>query len=149
MNAVLYLNLLEILGEEQLKMLIFKITMCRNAVNTMLINIKIGKGSDKQTFQQFKKLLKCILLVNDNFKDYSNDFDRIYDLYKECLQQNLENFEKQGNENLFLLLSQKLKIVFESMDLLNKLYHDVKKHRNDNDTLTAFEQMAFQIPISA
>ena len=35
------------------------------------------------------------------------------------------------------------------MDLLNKLYHDVKKHRNDNDTLTAFEQMAFQIPISA
>ena len=53
MNAVLYLNLLEILGEEQLKMLIFKITMCRNAVNTMLINIKIGKGSDKQTFQQF------------------------------------------------------------------------------------------------
>ena len=87
MNAVLYLNLLEILGEDQLKMLIFKITMCRNAVNTMLINIKIGKDSDKQTFQQFKKLLKCILLVNDNFKDYSNDFDRIYDLYKECLQQ--------------------------------------------------------------
>ena len=45
MNAVLYLNLLEILGEDQLKMLNFKITMCRNAVNTMLINIKIGKDS--------------------------------------------------------------------------------------------------------
>ena len=55
MNAVLYLNLLEILGEDQLKMLNFKITMCRNAVNTMLINIKIGKDSDKQTFQQFKR----------------------------------------------------------------------------------------------
>ena len=40
MNAVLYLNLLEILGEEQLKMLLFKITMCRNAVNSMLINVK-------------------------------------------------------------------------------------------------------------
>ena len=31
------------------------------------------------------------------------------------------------------------------MDILNKLYHDVKKHKNDNDTLTAFEQMAFQV----
>ena len=58
-------------------------------------------------------------------------------------------YENQGNENLFLLLSQKLKIVFESMDLLNKLYHDAKKHRDDNDTLTTFEHMAFQVPISA
>ena len=35
------------------------------------------------------------------------------------------------------------------MDLLNKLYHDAKKHRNDNDTLTVFEHMAFQVPIEA
>ena len=70
----------------------------------------------------------------------SNDFERIYDIYKECVYEIFELCEKQGNENLFLLLSQKLKIAFESMDLLNKLYHDAKNHCNDNDTLTAFEQ---------
>ena len=90
----------------------------------------------------------CIQLVQDNFMNYSNDFDRIYDIYKECVYENFELYEKQGNDNLYLQLSNKLKIVFESMDLLNKLYHDAKKH-NDNDTLTAFEQSAFEIPISA
>ena len=91
----------------------------------------------------------CIQLVQDNFMRNSKDFERIYDIYKECVYENFELCEKQGNENLFLLLSQKLKIVFESMDLLNKLYHDAKKHRDDNDTLTTFEHMAFQVPISA
>ena len=90
-----------------------------------------------------------IQLVQDNFMRNSNDFERLHDIYKECVYENFELCEKQGNENLFLLLSQKFKIVFESMDLLNKLYLDAKKHFIDNDTLTAFEKMDFQVPISA
>ena len=142
-------NLSEILGKEQLNMFILKTKMVRNFVSTTLKTVQIGKGNDIQTFQQFKKLLKCTLLVYDNFMNYSNDFERIYDLYTECLQQNLENFEKQGNDNSYLQLSNKLKIVFESMDLINKLYHDAKKHGNDNNTKTFFDHMAFQIPIEA
>ena len=80
MNSILYHNLAEIIGVEQLKMLIFKAKMCKNALNSMLMNISIGKEKDKQTFQHFKKLLKCTLLVNDNFMNYSNDFERIYEL---------------------------------------------------------------------
>ena len=126
-----------------------KLEMVRFFVSTTLKHVQIGKSKDKQAFSKFKKMLMCIQLVQDNFMRNSKDFERIYDIYKECVYENFELCEKQGNENLFLLLSQKLKIVFESMDLLNKVYHDAKKHNNDNDTLTAFEQMAFQIPISA
>ena len=68
----------------------------------------------------------CIRLVQDNFMRNSKDFERIYDIYKECVYENFELQENHGNEILFLLLFQKLKIVFESMDLLNKLYHDAK-----------------------
>ena len=146
---MLYHNLAEIIGVEQLKMLIFKAKMCKNALNSMLMNISIGKEKDKQTFQQFKKLLKCTLLVNDNFMKYSNDFEQIYELYTECLQQNLEIFETQGNENLFLQLSDRLKLIFESTEQLNKLYDDVKKYQNEDETLSAFEEMPFQILISA
>ena len=149
MNSVLYQNLSEILGKEQLNLFLVKLKMVRNFVSVTLNHVQLGTSNDKQTFQHFKKLLKCTLLVSDNFINYSNDFERIYEFYTECLQQNLENFEKQGNENLYLQLSNKLKIVFESMNLLNKLYHDAKKHQNDNEVLSSFEHMAFQIPISA
>ena len=149
MNSVLHQNLSEILGKEQLIMFILKTKMVRNFLSMTLNNVQIGKSKDKQAFQHFKKLLKCTLLVSDNFMNYSNDFDRMYDHYKECLQQNLENFQKQENENLYLQLSNKLKIVFESMDLLNRLYHDAKKLENDNNTKTLFDNVAFQIPISA
>ena len=149
MNSVLYHNLAEILGVEQLNIFLVKLKMVRNFVFVTLNHIQIGKSKDKPTFQQFKKLLKCILLVSDNFMNYSNDFERIYELYTECLQQNLENFEKQGNDNLYLQLSDKLKNVFESMDQLNRLYHDAKQHQNDNGTLSSFEHMPFQIPIPA
>ena len=91
----------------------------------------------------------CILLVHDYFMKNSEDFERIYAIYKGWVYENLDFCEKQGNENVFVLLSQKSKIVFESMDLLNKSYHDAKTHTNDNDVLTAFAQMAFQIPIKA
>lgn len=149
MNSVLYHNLSEILGIEQMNKLTMKLEMVRFFVSTTLKHVQIGKSKDKQAFSNFKKMLMCIQLVQDNFMRNSKDFERIYDIYKECVYENFELYENQGNENLFLLLSQKLKIVFESMDLLNKLYHDAKKHRDDNDTLTTFEHMAFQVPISA
>ena len=149
MDSVLCHELSEILGTEQLNTFLLRLKMVRNFVSVTLNHVQIGKIDDKQAFQQFKKLLKCILLVSDNFMSYAKDFDRMYDLYTECLQQNLENFQKQGNENLYLQLSNKLKIVFESMDLLKMLYHDAKKHENDNHTKTLFDNMAIQIPISA
>ena len=149
MNSVLCHKLSGILGTEQLNIFLLKLKMVRNFVSVTLKHVQIGKSEDKQTFQQFKKLLKCILLVSDNFMNYSIDFERIYELYTECLQQNVEIFEKQGSDNLYLQLSNKLKIVFESMDLINKLYQDTKKHKNGNDTVKMFDNMAFQIPISA
>ena len=127
MNSVLYQNLSEILGIEQLNKLTMKLEMVSFFVSTTLKHVQIGKSKDKQAFSNFKKMLMCIQLVQDNFMNYSNDFDRIYDIYKECVYDNFELYEKQGNDNLFLQLSNKLKIVFESMDLLNKLYHDAKK----------------------
>ena len=149
MNSILYHNLSEILGIEQLNKLTMKLEMVRFFVSTTLKHVQIGKSKDKQAFSSFKKMLMCIQLVQDNFMNYSNDFERIYDIYKECVYENFELCEKQGNENLYLQLSNKLKIVVESMNLLNKLYHDAKKHQNDNEVLSSFEQMAFQIPISA
>ena len=127
MNSVLYQNLSEILGIEQLNKLTMKLEMVRFFASTTLRNVQIGKSKDKQAFSNFKKMLMCIQLVQDNFMRNSNEFERIYDIYKECVYENFELYENQGNENLFLLLSQKLKIVFESMDLPNKLYHDAKK----------------------
>ena len=149
MNSILYHNLSEILGIEQLKKLTMKLEMVRFFVSTTLKHVQIGKSKDKQAFSSFKKMLMCIQLVQNNFMNYSNDFERIYDIYKECVYENFELCEKQENENLYLQLSNKLKIVFESMNLLNKLYHDAKKHQNDNEVVSSFEQMAFQIPISA
>ena len=149
MNSILYHNLSEILGIEQLNKLTMKLEMARFFVSTTLRNVQIGKSKDKQAFSSFKKMLMCIQLVQNNFMNYSNDFVRIYDIYKECVYENFELCEKQENENLYLQLSNKLKIVFESMNLLNKLYHDAKKHQNDNEVVSSFEQMAFQIPISA
>ena len=149
MDSVLCHELSEILGTEQLNTFLLRLKMVRNFVSVTLNHVQIGKIDDKQAFQQFKKLLKCILLVSDHFMNYSNDFERLYELYTECLQHNLEIFEKQGNDNLYLQLSNKLKIVFESMDLINKLYQDTKKHKNGNDTVKMFDNMAFQIPISA
>ena len=148
MNSVLCHKLSEILGAEQLNVFLLRLKMVRKFVSVTLNHVQIGKSEDKQTFQQFKKLLKCILLVSDNFMNYSNDFERIYELYTECLQQNLEIFEQQRSDNLYLQLSNKLKIVFESMDLINKLYQDIKKHENGNDTVKMFDSMTFQIPIS-
>ena len=149
MNSILYHNLSEILGIEQLNKLTMKLEMVRFFVSTTLQHVQIGKSKDKQAFSSFKKMLMCIQLVQDNFMNYSSDFERIYDIYKECVYENFELCEKQENENLYLQLSNKLKIVFESMNLLNKLYHDAKKHQNDNEVVSSFEQMAFQIPISA
>ena len=149
MNSILYHNLSEILGIEQLKKLTMKLEMVRFFVSTTLKHVQIGKSKDKQAFSSFKKMLMCIQLVQDNFMNYSSDFERIYDIYKECVYENFELCEKQENENLYLQLSNKLKIVFESMNLLNKLYHDAKKHQNDNEVVSSFEQMAFQVPISA
>ena len=149
MNSILYHNLSEILGIEQLNKLTMKLEMVRFFVSTTLRNVQIGKSKDKQAFSSFKKMLMCIQLVQNNFMNYSNDFERIYDIYKECVYENFELCEKQENENLYLQLSNKLKIVFESMNLLNKLYHDAKKHQNDNEVLSSFEHMAFHIPISA
>ena len=67
MNSVLCHKLSGILSTEQLNIFLLKLKMVRNFVSVTLKHVQIGKSEDKQTFQQFKKLLKCILLVSDNF----------------------------------------------------------------------------------
>ena len=135
MNSVLCHKLSGILGTEQLNIFLLKLKMVRNFVSVTLKHVQIGKSEDKQTFQQFKKLLKCILLVSDNFhKLFKWLWKNIRTVHRMFTAQ-FRNFEKQGNDNLYLQLSNKLKIVFESMDLINKLYQDTKKHKNGNDTV--------------
>ena len=55
MNSILYHNLSEILGIEQLKKLTMKLEMVRFFVSTTLKHVQIGKSKDKQAFSSFKK----------------------------------------------------------------------------------------------
>ena len=80
-------------------MLLMKLKLDKHFVFTTLTHVHTGKSKDKDSFLKFKKMLASILLVQDNFIRNWEDFERIYDLYKECGYENLELYEKHGNGN--------------------------------------------------